>query len=124
MVDYYAIICILFFMIYDTAGSNPGFDKIIGAFSSATRRNIILQLFEEDMTVNQIADKNHITKQAASKQKNILAESGIIKEMKSGRHVYCRINPEALTALKEYINTLESFWENRLGKLKDLVEKG
>ncbi|NIP37855.1 MAG: helix-turn-helix transcriptional regulator [Candidatus Dadabacteria bacterium] len=110
-------------MIYESSGINSRFDKVIGAFSSATRRNIILQLFEEDMTVNQIADKNKITKQAASKQKNILARSGIIKERKSGRELYCSINPQALIIIKDYVNQLESFWEKRLHKLKDLVEQ-
>ncbi len=123
MVDNYITVCILLIMIYENPTTDSQFEKVIGAFSSATRRKIILQLFEEDMTVNAIAEKNNITKQAASKQKNILAESGIITQRKSGRQVYCSINPQVLTTIKDYVRQLESFWDKRLHKLKDLIEE-
>ncbi len=119
MVDYFIKKVILQIM---TVNENPEIGKVIGAFSSATRRKIIFQLLEGDMTVKTIADKNQITKQAASKQKNILAESGIIKERKSGRELYCSINPQALTIMKDYVSRMEIFWDRRLNKLKDLVE--
>lgn len=75
------------------------------------------------MTVNSIAGKNNISKQAASKQKNILAESGIIKERKSGRETYCSINPESIKMLDNYINQLKEFWDQRLHNLKKLIEE-
>lgn len=101
---------------------NKEIDMIIKAISSKTRRNIIIQLLEEDMTINSIANKNNISKQAASKQKNILLKSRVINERKSGRETYCRINPESINKLKEYINQLEKFWDKRLDNLKNIIE--
>lgn len=101
---------------------NPEIDILFKALSSHTRRNIILQLIQQDLTIQKIANKNHISKQAASKQKKILAKSGILKENKSGREKYCTINPEALIKIKHYIEHMEYFWDNKLRNLKIIIE--
>ena len=55
-------------------------DKIFYALSNTTRRNILLQLTKNDLTVNQIAEKYDMTLQGVSKHIHVLVSAGFAEK--------------------------------------------
>lgn len=101
---------------------SAGLEEVFHALASGTRRKILAQLASGEETVQDLAEKNNITKQAVSKQLKILLKSGLIKERRSGREKYCRFDPGPLDSMRRYLDELESFWEEKLNNLKNHIE--
>lgn len=97
-------------------------EEVFHALASNTRRKILTQLAGMELTVQSLADKNNISKQAVSKQLKILSKSGLVKERRSGREKYCRFDPEPLGNLRRYLDELENFWDEKLNNLKNQIE--
>ncbi|MEQ9618771.1 MAG: metalloregulator ArsR/SmtB family transcription factor [Deltaproteobacteria bacterium] len=97
-------------------------EEVFHALASDTRRKILTQLANRELTVQSLADRNDISKQAVSKQLKILSKSGLIKERRSGREKYCRFDPEPLGSLRRYLDELENFWDEKLNNLKNHIE--
>jgi DNA-binding transcriptional ArsR family regulator len=97
-------------------------DSVFNAMASSTRRKILVQLAQEELTVQDLAYKNKISKQAVSKQVTILVKSGLIKQRKSGRQKYCRLDPEPLGKFRKYLDQLDTYWAEKLKSLKKKIE--
>lgn len=97
-------------------------EEVLNALASDTRRKILNQLANRELTVQNLADRNNISKQAVSKQLKILTKSRLVKERRSGREKYCRFDPEPLGKLRRYLDELENFWDEKLNNLKNHIE--
>lgn len=97
-------------------------EEVFHALASDTRRKILIQLADREQTVQNLAYKNNISKQAVSKQLKILTKSGLVRQRRSGREKYCRFDPEPLGSMRQYLDELESFWDEKLNNLKNQIE--
>jgi DNA-binding transcriptional ArsR family regulator len=98
-------------------------DDIFHALSNSTRRNILMQLVEKDLTVNELAEKYEMTLQGVSKHLGVLVKSGLVSQSKEGRKKTCRVNYRQLDRIVELIEKYRKFWEARLDNLEDYFEK-
>lgn len=96
---------------------------VFQAVADPTRRKLILLLAErKELAVNQLSEPFPMTRTAISKHLKILADAGLVNERKVGRERRYRLEPAPLNELKQWLSELELFWDNKLAKLKHLVE--
>ena len=98
-------------------------DRLFYALSNTTRRNILLQLTEKDLTVNELAEKYDMTLQGVSKHIHVLVNSGLVTQIKDGRTKYCKFNYEHMDTVSELLDRYRAFWERRLEALDEYLEK-
>jgi DNA-binding transcriptional ArsR family regulator len=95
---------------------------VFQAIADPTRRQILKILAEQEMPVTKIAGHFPMSRTAVSKHLRVLSEAGLVTERKEGREKRYRLRSEPLLELREWLSYFERFWEDRLARLKDMVE--
>ncbi|HML94049.1 MAG TPA: metalloregulator ArsR/SmtB family transcription factor [Thermodesulfobacteriota bacterium] len=101
---------------------NANLDNVLHALSNSTRRNIVLQLAKEDLTVNELAEKYEMSLQAVSKHIQVLVKSGLVVKRKSGRERLCRVSYGPLESVSDMLDEFRRFWEARMDSLEKYFE--
>ncbi len=97
-------------------------DKVFRALSDSTRRRILMQIRDHDHTVNDIASEFEISLPAVSKHLKVLENAGLISRIKEGRKRLCHVEPKMLDGALAWLEFYQSFWNQRLDSLKELLE--
>ncbi len=96
---------------------NP-LDTAFAALADQTRRAILSQLLEQDMTVKQVAETYEISLAAVSKHLQVLTRAGLVRQIKQGREKICQLEPNALREASLWMESFGFF----LGDYLDEVE--
>src|SRR5208337_3489556 len=86
-------------------------NAVFRALADSTRRAVLTQLAEKELTVNEIAAQHHMSLQAVSKHLKVLENAGLIVKKKTGRIRRCRVNFETLEQVSLLIDQYRLFWE-------------
>ncbi len=106
--------------------SGPAPGDVQGAFralADPTRRDILILLSNQDMTIGEVADRFDITRAAVKKHLTILEEGALISVRPSGRERINRLEPLALKTVADWLNHFNQFWDERLHALQLAVEQ-
>ncbi len=95
---------------------------VFRALADPTRREIISMLAAGARPVGDITAAFDITRPAIAKHLRILEQGGLITVEVKGRERINRLNPQALKTASDWLNYFEEFWDERLAKLKQVVE--
>jgi DNA-binding transcriptional ArsR family regulator len=93
------------------------------ALADPTRRRIIALLAERERTVKELAAEFPVSRPAISKHLRVLRRSGLVSESKRGRERVQRFDGAALEPVAQWVTRYERFWQERIAKLKQLVEE-
>jgi len=96
-------------------------DSVFRALGDPTRRAILEKLSEEPISVSRLAEPLNITVAAVVQHLQVLEESGLVHTEKVGRVRTCRIEPEGLSVVEQWISDRRSTWERRFDRLGDLL---
>ena len=96
---------------------------VFQAIADPTRRQIINLIARQSMNLNAIADNFEITRPAISNHIRILHECGIISINQIGRERYCKIQPENLREVSEWIGQFRQLWEMKLDSFEEYLDK-
>ena len=96
---------------------------VFRALSDPTRRDILMLLSEHDMTIHEVTEKFDITRAAVKKHLKILEDGELISVHISGRERINRLEPNNLKCANEWLNYFSQFWDERLNRLQEVVEK-
>ena len=96
---------------------------VFQAIADPTRREIIGMVAEQPLTVNSIAERFTVTRQAISLHVKILNECGLITIKQQGRERYCEAKLDGLNEVSIWIEQYRKFWENKLDALEVYLEK-
>lgn len=99
------------------------YQPVFRALADPTRRAIIEMLAEEPMPIGDIAARFEVTRPAVAKHLRILEEGGVISVEQKGRERINHLNPAALNSAAQWLNHFDRFWDRRLAKLKEVVER-
>jgi DNA-binding transcriptional ArsR family regulator len=99
-------------------------EKVLAALTDPTRRQILDGLRQGALTAGEIAGRfPGISRPAVSQHLAVLKEAGLVREERQGRYRFYHLEPEPLRQLWEgWLARYEPFWQDRLGRLKRLVE--
>jgi DNA-binding transcriptional ArsR family regulator len=87
---------------------------VFQAISDPTRREIIDLLAKQSMNLNAIAEHFDVTRPAISNHIRILNECGIIEIEQIGRERFCKIRPDRLKKVSDWVGKYEELWVNKI----------
>ncbi len=96
---------------------------VFHAIADPTRRDILMSLTGEKRNLNTLAQQFDISRQAVSLHVKYLQECGVITIEQRGRERFCRLEPEKLAEVADWIAPFREMWLSRFDRL-DQVLKG
>jgi DNA-binding transcriptional ArsR family regulator len=98
-------------------------DRTFAALADPTRRKILARLARGEATVNELAAPFEISQPAISRHIRLLSEAGLIVQRVEGTKRPCRLAPDALSELDEYLEMLRRALTQNYSRLDDLLAK-
>lgn len=96
---------------------------VFDALADSTRRDLLINLAKNSpKTATQLATEYPITRQGLLKHLHVLEQAGLVAIQQRGREKRYTLNPEPLGDINEWINQISAQWDQRLSRLKTLLE--
>jgi DNA-binding transcriptional ArsR family regulator len=96
---------------------------VFRAVADSTRRQILHLLGEGDLPVLALAGSFKMTLPAVSQHLRVLRKAGLVKERRAGRQRIYTLRAEPLREIADWVGYYERFWNTRLKKLRDHLDK-
>ena len=93
---------------------NSEIDRLFGALSNPTRRDILDLLLGGERTAGEIADRFDMARPSVSEHLRVLVDCELVTERGEGRQVYYGPASEPLLAVQHWLQPHERFWRERL----------
>lgn len=95
-------------------------NDVLNALAEPRRREILDLMATGELSAGEIASRfPDVTRPAISQHLKILEKAGLVNVRRQGTSRLYRTRPEGLSELQRY---LEGFWDERLRKLKNVIE--
>lgn len=88
-----------------------------------SRRQMLMMLSKNSMTINAIAENFDMSRPAISKHVKILYNAGFISITGIGRHRHCVLKQDGFNEVQDFIDYFDKFWTNKLSKLQSLLNQ-
>jgi len=98
-------------------------DRAFGALADPTRRAILARLSAGDAGVLDVAAPFPVSQPAITKHLRVLEEAGLISRHRQARQRMCRLEPQRLRQLSDWVGSYREFWEESFGRLDELLEE-
>jgi len=102
---------------------NQNLQSSFRALGDPTRRQILVDLSREELTISEVVDKFDLTRTAVRKHLSILEEGGLITITARGKERISRLNPEGLKSTADWFNYFDRYWDTALGSLKNAIDR-
>jgi DNA-binding transcriptional ArsR family regulator len=97
---------------------------IFAALGDRTRLRLVAVLCAGSaFSIAQLTANTHITRQAVTKHLQVLAQAGVVRDVKIGRERLWQLDPAQLEEAGKTLEVIGKQWEAALGKLKAFAEK-
>jgi DNA-binding transcriptional ArsR family regulator len=96
-------------------------DAIFGALADPTRRAILARLASGEVTVNELAEPFAMTQPAVSKHLKVLERAGLIARGRDAQRRPCRLHPETLKTVADWVAHYEHFWTESFDRLDEYL---
>ncbi len=93
------------------------------ALADPTRRAILSRLALGQTSVSDLAKPFDMSLPAVSKHLKVLEHAGLIKRGREAQWRPCRIEPEALKGVDDWLERYRKLWEERFDRLDDYLRK-
>jgi len=97
-------------------------DATFAALSDPTRRAILARLAHGQATVSELAAPFPFSLPAVSKHLRVLESAGLLKREIDGRVHRCRLAPEPMKTVAQWIEHYRVFWEKQFNALAQYLE--
>lgn len=96
---------------------------VFQAIADPTRREIIELLAQKAMNLNAIAEHFEVSRPAISNHIRILHECDIIMIKQVGRERFCKIRPDRLKLVSDWIGKYETLWMEKIDSFEKYLYK-
>lgn len=93
------------------------------ALADPTRRAILASLTKGEQTVSDLAEPFDMTMPAITKHLKVLEKAKLIERTRQAQYRPCRLKPEPLKDIDEWISEYRKFWEASFDRLDDYLHK-
>lgn len=94
------------------------------ALGDPTRLKLVKLLCEGGAySISQLTGTTDISRQAVTKHLNVLADAGLVSDLRTGRERLWQLEPEKIDEARLALESIGREWEQALGRLKSFVEK-
>jgi DNA-binding transcriptional ArsR family regulator len=87
------------------------------ALADPTRRAILARLVQGEATVNELAEPFEISLPAVSRHLKVLEGAGLISRGREAQWRPCKLEPERLKAVDDWLSVYRRFWEQSFDKM-------
>lgn len=92
------------------------------ALADPTRRAILARLASGERSVTELAEPFDMSLPAISKHLKVLQRAGLIARGREAQWRPCRIEPDGLKGVDEWLEHYRSLWNERLDRLDDYLK--
>jgi DNA-binding transcriptional ArsR family regulator len=96
---------------------NANLDAVFGALADPTRRAILARLASGEVTVSELAEPFAMSQPAVSKHLKVLERAGLIARGRDAQRRPCRLKPESLRTVADWVAHYEHFWTESFDRL-------
>jgi DNA-binding transcriptional ArsR family regulator len=96
-------------------------DAVFHALADPTRRAMLGQLAERELTIGELATPFSMSFAGASKHVRVLESAGLVTRTIQGRTHLCRLQAARLAEANEWLRRYERFWNEKLDTLEALL---
>jgi DNA-binding transcriptional ArsR family regulator len=97
---------------------------VFGALADPTRLAIVERLLREgERSAGEIAAPFAVSRPAISKHLRVLEQAGLIERRIDRQWRVCRVRPEAMRAVDEWMGRYRAFWEGSFDRLDRLLAR-
>ena len=95
----------------------------LSALADPTRRAILARLASGEATVTELAEPFAMSLPAVSKHLKVLQRAGLIARGREAQWRPCRLQPEPLKDITDWLEHYRRFWEESLDRLDDYLSE-
>ena len=95
----------------------------LAALADPTRRAILAQLAQGEATVTELAEPFEMSLPAVSKHLKVLERAQLITRSRDAQWRPCRLNPEPLKDLANWLEHYRQFWEHSFDRLDEYLQE-
>ena len=96
---------------------------VFQVIADPSRRQMLLLLSKESMTINALAENFEMSRPAVSKHIKIMYNAGFISITDIGRERHCTLKQDGFNELRDFIDSFDKFWATKLKKLEAILNK-
>jgi DNA-binding transcriptional ArsR family regulator len=102
------------------AGTAP----LFAALGDETRLRLVARLGADGpLSITRLTAGTEVTRQAVTKHLLVLAEAGLVKDVRKGRERLWQLEPEQLEQVRRSLEVISRRWDEALSRLKASVER-
>jgi len=94
-----------------------------GALADPTRRAILARLSKGEATVTELAEPFAMSLPAISRHLKVLERAGLISRGRDAQWRPCRLEPEALRTVDDWLDSYRRFWTQSFDRLDDYLSE-
>jgi DNA-binding transcriptional ArsR family regulator len=98
-------------------------DAAFAALADPTRRAILARLSGGEASVTDLAQPFAMSQPAISKHLKVLERAGLISRSRDAQRRPCRLQPERLKSVAEWVGSYRQLWEASFNRLDDYLEE-
>ena len=96
---------------------------VFAALGDSTRLKLVAVLCAGGaFSIAQLTANTEMTRQGVTKHLQVLADAGVVRDVKIGRERLWQLDPKQIEEAKMTLETIGRQWELALGRLKSFVE--
>lgn len=97
--------------------------SVFAALGDATRLTVLAKLCKgEPHSISRLTEGTKLSRQAVTMHLRVLEEAGVVRSVRVGRESLFAFKPEPIDDIKMYLEAVSMQWDERLARLKSLVE--
>lgn len=104
-----------------TAPARDPLSATFAALADPTRRAILTTLADGEASVTELAEPFAMTLPAVSKHLKVLERAGLIQRSSRAQWRPCRLSPEPLKDVSDWVERYRELWEPRLDRLDEYL---
>jgi DNA-binding transcriptional ArsR family regulator len=98
-------------------------DNTFAALADPTRRAILSRLASGEASVTELAEPFEMSMPAISKHLKVLERAGLIARGREAQRRPCRLNPQPLRDVSDWVEHYRQFWEQSLDRLEEYLRE-
>ena len=98
-------------------------DLTLAALADPTRRAILARLAAGEATVTELAEPFDMSLPAVSRHLKVLERAGLITRGREAQWRPCRLEPEPLKEVNEWLEQYRRFWDESFDRLDAYLKK-
>ena len=108
----------------EVAPRAPDLADVFFALGDATRLRLVAIMCAGGLfSITQLTASSDITRQAVTKHLRVLAQAGLVHDVRTGRERLWQLDPAPLDEARRSLEQIGQQWDQALGRLKTFVER-